>query len=112
MKVGQRLTLSCVTDANPAPERYSWHHSNDQKEVHSLGSSTLTFTGIERADEACYACSATNAISTGEKSKPVCIFVHCKYFGNLEKVHKMFNSCMSLYIAKINEKKNLNTDLI
>lgn len=83
VKVGQPLTLSCVTEANPAPApgSYSWYRYNNKNQDDpnmSWSNNALTFSTIQRADEACYACSATNVISTGETSKPLCIFVHCK----------------------------------
>lgn len=117
VKVGRPLTFICVTDANPVPVRHSWYRYDDKKQADlkirdSALNNTLTFREIQRADEACYVCSATNAIGTGEKSKPVCILVHCKYFSKVGKiVHHMFNSCMSLCTAKV-KKKILTDDLI
>lgn len=115
VKVGQLLTLRCVTDANPVPERYYWYRYNNSKQgdskiwKHETLNNTLTLSNIQRADEACYACSATNAISTGEKSVPECILVCCKYFGKFGKmVHNMLNSCRSY----IQQKYQLTNDLI
>ncbi|XP_070767895.1 B-cell receptor CD22 [Enoplosus armatus] len=82
VKVGYSLTLSCETDANPLPHRYSWYRHKENKQIDS---SQLTFTttmekslnlqSIQRTDEACYICNAANYISTGNNSEPACIQV-------------------------------------
>lgn len=99
VKVGQHLMLSCVTEANPYPLSYSWYRYENKTQNTKLRMQeirkTLHFSQLQRADEACYTCSATNAISTGEQSEPVCIQVHCKYFGYWEMFYNMFNSSMS-----------------
>lgn len=84
VKVGQNLVISCVTAAEPFPQRFSWYRYKDKTQVdsqlwRSTHNSTITLK-VQRSDEACYVCNATNAIGTGEKSKPECIRVHCKYF--------------------------------
>ncbi|XP_062256251.1 B-cell receptor CD22-like isoform X4 [Platichthys flesus] len=77
VKVGGSLTLTCDTDANPAPTTYSWYRSKNQQ-TDSWWKNTnrreLSLT-IQRADEACYSCSASNRIGGGDKSQPVCIQV-------------------------------------
>ncbi|XP_062255000.1 B-cell receptor CD22-like [Platichthys flesus] len=77
VKVGRSLTLTCDTDANPAPTTYSWYRSKNQQ-TDSLWKNTnrreLSLR-IQRADEACYSCRASNLIGGGDKSQPVCIQV-------------------------------------
>lgn len=85
VKVGQDLDISCLTDAEPFPQRFSWYRYKNKTQVdsqlwRSAHKSTTTLKEVQRSDEACYICNATNAIGTGEKSKPKCIVVHCKYF--------------------------------
>lgn len=104
--------MFCDTDANPVPGNYSWYRYNDKKQVDSKiwssASNTLPFKEIQRADEACYSCTATNAISTGKKSESLCIVVHCKYFGKFGNIfHYMFNSCMSGKVKKNHKLFNL-----
>lgn len=106
VKVGQPLTLFCVTDANPVPGSYSWYRDNDTNEadLRLPFTNTLSFREIQRADGACYLCSATNAIGTGEKSQPVCILVHCKH---TDKFGKLFYfSCLTYACLYVQQKKN------
>ena len=82
VKVGGSLTLTCDTDANPAPTTYSWYRSKNQRPDSwwkTTNSRMLSLT-IQRADEACYRCSASKLIGRGDESQPVCIQVLCKYF--------------------------------
>ncbi|XP_047196716.1 B-cell receptor CD22-like [Hippoglossus stenolepis] len=77
VKVGRSLTLTCDTDANPAPTTYSWYRSKNQQTDswwNPTNSRSLRLT-IQRADEACYRCSASNLIGRGDESQPVCIQV-------------------------------------
>ncbi|KAK5862001.1 hypothetical protein PBY51_017434 [Eleginops maclovinus] len=80
--VGRAITFQCNTDANPAPHRYSWYRYKKNKQIDSLqwksnttDENKLVVGKVQRADEACYMCNATNNISTGEDSKPQCIQV-------------------------------------
>ncbi|XP_034468053.1 hemicentin-1-like [Hippoglossus hippoglossus] len=77
VKVGRSLTLTCDTDANPAPTTYSWYRSKNQQTDSwwkNTNRRSLRLT-IQRADEACYRCSASNLIGRGDESQPVCIQV-------------------------------------
>ncbi|XP_060936964.1 B-cell receptor CD22-like [Limanda limanda] len=77
VKVGRYLTLTCDTDANPAPTTYSWYRSKNQQTDSwwkTTNSRELSLT-IQRADEACYRCSASNLVGEGDESQPVCIKV-------------------------------------
>ncbi|XP_049439893.1 B-cell receptor CD22 [Epinephelus fuscoguttatus] len=82
VKVGESLTFTCITDANPAAEMYSWYRFNTNKQTDSLQwksnttyDSTLYLGNVQRADEAYYMCNATNRISTGKNSEQVYIQV-------------------------------------
>lgn len=85
VKVGNPLTLSCDTDANPAPMTYSWYRYNNDKQIDSsqwkwktTTKNTLRLMHVQRTDDACYMCNATNIINTGENSEQECIQVLCK----------------------------------
>ncbi|XP_035862371.1 B-cell receptor CD22 isoform X2 [Sander lucioperca] len=82
VKVGSSLAFYCFTDANPAPLSYSWYRYNMKKPTDSSKwrsknskEEVIYLDRVERADEACYMCNATNEISTGHDSEPVCIEV-------------------------------------
>ncbi|XP_074508726.1 B-cell receptor CD22 isoform X2 [Sebastes fasciatus] len=82
VKVGYTLTFYCTTDANPTPSGYSWYRYNTNKQIDSsqwksktTPENELRLERVQRADEACYTCNATNSIGTGEDSEPVCIQV-------------------------------------
>uniref|UniRef100_A0A8C9YCJ4 B-cell receptor CD22 n=1 Tax=Sander lucioperca TaxID=283035 RepID=A0A8C9YCJ4_SANLU len=78
VKVGSSLAFYCFTDANPAPLSYSWYRYNMKKPTDSSKwrsknskEEVIYLDRVERADEACYMCNATNEISTGHDSEPV-----------------------------------------
>ncbi|XP_034057083.1 B-cell receptor CD22 [Gymnodraco acuticeps] len=80
--VDSSIQFQCNTDANPAPMRYSWYRYNTNKQIDSsqwtsrtTDKNTLRLNKVQRSDEACYICNATNLISTGEDSEPKCIQV-------------------------------------
>ncbi|CAI5662093.1 unnamed protein product [Oreochromis niloticus] len=79
VKINTAATFTCLTDANPAPSRYSWFHYKQtdlsQKKMLMVFKETLPLEKVKRADEGCYICNASNSIDTGDTSKPVCIQV-------------------------------------
>ncbi|XP_042345844.1 B-cell receptor CD22 [Plectropomus leopardus] len=82
VRVNDSLKFTCITDANPAPGKYSWSRFNVAKKSYSshwkfktTERNELLLVSVQRTDEACYKCNATNCISTGEDSGPVCIQV-------------------------------------
>ncbi|XP_022619960.1 B-cell receptor CD22-like [Seriola dumerili] len=82
VKVGEFLKVTCNTDANPEPHTYSWHRYSQNKQIDSSRWKSSTghdnsqyLASVQRADEACYTCNATNSIGTGDDSQPVCIDV-------------------------------------
>ncbi len=84
-RVGYRLRFQCNTDAYPLPHTYSWYRYNKNKQTDSslwknktTEQNSLYLESVQRADEACYRCSATNSIDTGMKSEEMCIQVLCK----------------------------------
>lgn len=83
VKVGGSLEIFCDTTAEPAPTFYTWyrHTRGTHANTSVYGSYTekyLSLTGLKRGDEACYTCSATNIIKTGESSEEACVEVLCK----------------------------------
>ncbi|KAM6995297.1 B-cell receptor CD22-like [Tautogolabrus adspersus] len=80
VKVGQSLTFTCSTDAYPLPTRYSWYIETDssQSKYNASNRNSLRLESVQRTDEACYTCNATNDIGTGVNSHPFCIQVLCK----------------------------------
>ncbi|XP_068179323.1 B-cell receptor CD22-like isoform X2 [Antennarius striatus] len=82
VKINESLTLSCETDASPEVESYSWSRYEGNKDTNSSkwksyisDRSYLYIPRVQRTDEACYVCKATNIIRTGENSEPMCIQV-------------------------------------
>lgn len=79
VKINTAAKFTCVTDANPAPSSYSWFHYKQtdlsQKKMLMVFKETLELETVQRADEGCYICNASNTIDTGDTSKPVCIDV-------------------------------------
>nr|XP_040020644.1 B-cell receptor CD22 isoform X1 [Gasterosteus aculeatus aculeatus] len=80
--VGKSLTFYCQTEANPSPLGYSWYRDNEIMEIDSsrwkyetTRDNKRTLVTVERTDEGCYTCKATNFINTGKQSEPVCIEV-------------------------------------
>ncbi|KAM7421346.1 hypothetical protein PAMA_015479 [Pampus argenteus] len=81
-KVGRPLIFTCKTEANPVPDTYSWFRVSKNKQTDSsqwtsqtTSTDTLRLNSVQRADEACYFCNATNRIDTGEQSQWLCIQV-------------------------------------
>lgn len=82
VKVGDSVTLYCETTADPSPRSYTWYRHTTHGVTTMYNSSTvntLYLSGLKRGDEACYTCSATNSIKTGEPSEEACVRVLCKY---------------------------------
>ncbi|XP_060905393.1 B-cell receptor CD22 [Labrus mixtus] len=77
VKVGQSLTFICITDAYPSPTNYSWYIETDSSQSKSCATdqNSLRLESVNRTNEACYKCNATNDIGTGKNSRPVCIQV-------------------------------------
>ncbi|CAJ1062796.1 B-cell receptor CD22 [Xyrichtys novacula] len=82
VEVNTSLQFTCDTDAYPSPKTnsgYSWFSHNTIKATGSsqLKSSEqiLNLEKVQRADEACYMCRATNEVGPGFNSTSVCIQV-------------------------------------
>lgn len=89
VKINTAAKFTCLTDANPAPSSYSWFHYKQtdlsQKKMFMIFKETLELETVQRANEGCYICNASNTIDTGDTSKPVCIEVLCKYSADILK---------------------------
>uniref|UniRef100_A0A8D2ZU53 B-cell receptor CD22 n=1 Tax=Scophthalmus maximus TaxID=52904 RepID=A0A8D2ZU53_SCOMX len=82
VKVGSILTFTCNTDANPPPTTYSWQRSNNNKPADSSQWNSISANrhqhyiySVQRGDEGCYRCSASNPLGKGNNSVLVCIQV-------------------------------------
>ncbi|XP_013130375.1 B-cell receptor CD22 isoform X1 [Oreochromis niloticus] len=79
VKINTAAKFTCLTDANPAPSSYSWFHYKQtdpsRKKMLMVFEKTLHLEIVQRADEGCYICNASNSIDKGDTSKPVCIDV-------------------------------------
>uniref|UniRef100_A0A3Q2QE56 Ig-like domain-containing protein n=1 Tax=Fundulus heteroclitus TaxID=8078 RepID=A0A3Q2QE56_FUNHE len=72
VKVNSFLTFTCDTKANPEPW-FSWYHykqSDPSNWTSLINKKLLTFKSIQRTDEGCYICNASNKIGNGETSQP------------------------------------------
>uniref|UniRef100_UPI0037E8DD0E B-cell receptor CD22 n=1 Tax=Semicossyphus pulcher TaxID=241346 RepID=UPI0037E8DD0E len=82
VKVGESLTFTCDTEAYPSPSSYIWDCYKKNKQIGSpqcrsfenIGKS-LHLENVQRSDEACYMCNATNSRGPGDNSDPKCIQV-------------------------------------
>ncbi|XP_064161680.1 B-cell receptor CD22-like [Anguilla rostrata] len=71
---GHSVTLTCISDANPPVQRYTWY-KNNRAELSWRGSS-YTIKSITLLDEGEYYCQAQNEIGT-ERSPPKRLDVKC-----------------------------------
>lgn len=85
VQVGTSLDFTCETDAYPPSKSYSWYRYSTNKrfeasqwQSRTTGDNKLNLKPVQRTDEACYTCNATNDIGTGLSSWPRCITVLCK----------------------------------
>ncbi|XP_055083760.1 B-cell receptor CD22-like [Periophthalmus magnuspinnatus] len=69
---GRSVTFKCNSDANPPPHSYDWH--KDSKYIQYTAVNRL-LKKVQRADEGCYSCIATNKHGSGARSTAVCIQV-------------------------------------
>ncbi|XP_053700130.1 B-cell receptor CD22-like isoform X3 [Synchiropus splendidus] len=79
VSAGKELRLTCVTEASPAAHSFSWFHGSSRHTPLSqyqskYWGSTMTIETVQRSDEGCYVCSATNSIGT-DHSAPQCFQV-------------------------------------
>ncbi|XP_037532723.1 B-cell receptor CD22 [Nematolebias whitei] len=76
VKLNSCLRLTCNTEAHPEPE-YSWYSYREPNRSNWkwMGKEKiLTLNPVQKEDEACYECNATNSVGRG-KSPPKCIQV-------------------------------------
>ncbi|KAM8826627.1 B-cell receptor CD22-like [Synchiropus picturatus] len=79
VSAGKELRLTCVTEASPAAQSFSWFHGSSRHNPlsyyrHIDSGNTTTIKNVQRSDEGCYVCSATNSIGT-DYSAPQCFQV-------------------------------------
>ncbi|XP_034030043.1 B-cell receptor CD22 [Thalassophryne amazonica] len=75
VKVNSYLAIICNTDAHPAPFKYQWNCDSEHQCTNVTSENSLVFHHVQRTDEMCYTCTATNNINTGNRSNPFCIRV-------------------------------------
>ncbi|RVE63054.1 hypothetical protein OJAV_G00162970 [Oryzias javanicus] len=77
-KLNSNISFVCHTIANPKP-LYSWYYykKTDPSDWTILAGNEreLELKPVQREDEACYVCNATNTIGAGSHSQPACIQV-------------------------------------
>lgn len=101
VKVGSSLTMQCETTAEPPPTSYTWYrHTRGASVIQPMTGKALNLRGLKRGDEACYTCSATNTIKTGERSEEACIEVLCK------------SGCRSLFWELTRDNKFVKSDMV
>ncbi|KAM8825929.1 B-cell receptor CD22-like [Synchiropus picturatus] len=69
VSAGKELRLTCVTEASPAAQSFSWFHGSSRHNPPSYSrridsGNTTTIKNVQRSNEGCYICSATNSIGT------------------------------------------------
>ncbi|KAM4736560.1 B-cell receptor CD22 [Anableps anableps] len=77
VKVNSYLTFTCTTTANPMPW-FSWYRykqSDPSNWTPLKTEKVLTLKRVQRTDEGCYICNASNIIGNGNLSQPKCIQV-------------------------------------
>ncbi|XP_036066982.1 B-cell receptor CD22-like, partial [Oryzias melastigma] len=77
-KLNSNISFVCYTTGNPKPW-YSWYlyKKEDPSDWTILAGNEreLDLKRVQREDEACYVCNATNIVGAGNHSQPVCIQV-------------------------------------
>ncbi|XP_008429444.1 B-cell receptor CD22 [Poecilia reticulata] len=77
VKVNSFLRFTCETKANPEPW-FSWYHYKQSDPTNWTPLNTekdLRVGRVQRADEGCYICNASNTVGSGKSSQPKCIQV-------------------------------------
>lgn len=111
--MGNSLTITCDTHANPEPTTYSWYgYSRDNPADSSAWTSRTTaekdlhLGRVQTRDEVCYTCNATNIIGTGENSEERCIQVLCKLLwravGGVHSEDGIKHVCLSSPVLPLN----------
>ncbi|KAF6735133.1 B-cell receptor CD22, partial [Oryzias melastigma] len=76
VKINSQIKFVCNTTANPKPW-FSWYLYKKSKPsdrmILGVNEHELLLKRVQREDEACYVCNATNIIGAGNHSQPVCI---------------------------------------
>ncbi|CAG6014511.1 unnamed protein product [Menidia menidia] len=78
VKVDDSVTLTCDTQAYPDPWLFWFMFKRSDSSLWTpltTSSRTLKLEPVQRVDEGCYICNATNSIGPGDNSEPVCINV-------------------------------------
>ncbi|XP_072249885.1 B-cell receptor CD22 [Leuresthes tenuis] len=79
VKVGSYLRFTCETKAHPAASLFSWYRVKQSEPSHwtpiQRAQNGLYLEQVQREDEACYICNATNSVGSGNISVPECIKV-------------------------------------
>ncbi|KAF4086288.1 hypothetical protein AMELA_G00104200 [Ameiurus melas] len=78
IKLGFELTLTCVTDAEPVPHKYSWYFKPEHEQQFVTLSHTDEKYRIEKvavSNAGLYKCSAQNDVGKGENSPEINVVV-------------------------------------
>jgi len=77
IKEGRSVTLTCISDANPAAT-YTWYKRNGNRNVPPLSERPqLVFSSLQSSDSGQYFCSATNELRS-RPSENIRIDVKCE----------------------------------
>ncbi|XP_061530109.1 hemicentin-1-like isoform X4 [Phycodurus eques] len=78
VEAGASITLQCITDANPVPDKYAWLADECNQSSACLSENIgdrLLVNDVQPGNHVCYTCNATNKVDAGENSEPLCIQV-------------------------------------
>ncbi|XP_061632380.1 B-cell receptor CD22-like [Phyllopteryx taeniolatus] len=78
VEAGASVTLQCITDANPVPDKYAWLADECNQSSACLSENIgdrLLVSDVQPGNHVCYTCNATNKVDAGENSEPLCIQV-------------------------------------
>ncbi|XP_078788892.1 B-cell receptor CD22-like [Oryzias latipes] len=75
VKINSSVSLTCNAAANPQPQ-FSWYKQSEGRQKISITDQrVLNISRVQRTDEECYVCTASNTLGQGKDSSPSCIQV-------------------------------------
>uniref|UniRef100_A0A3P9L7N8 B-cell receptor CD22 n=2 Tax=Oryzias latipes TaxID=8090 RepID=A0A3P9L7N8_ORYLA len=75
VKINSSVSFTCNAAANPQPQ-FSWYKESEGRQKISITDQrVLNISRVQRTDEECYVCTASNNLGQGKDSSPSCIQV-------------------------------------